>query len=100
MRVVFTDQALISIKLSFDFLHLQGVSSEKISSIFKRIFDRIDGLTQTLSISQKEFFMPGSEKEYRRIVESHFKIIYYLENDTIFITDLFDSRQDPKNRKG
>ena len=51
-------------------------------------------------IGQREYLTSNPDRQYRRIIESHFKIIYYIRNDTIFITDIFDSRQDPGTMKG
>jgi len=37
--------------------------------------------------------------EYRRWVVGHFKIIYRIDGERIIITDIFDSRQDPRNMR-
>jgi len=37
---------------------------------------------------------------YRRLVEGHYKIIYRIEDEYIYITDIFDSCQDPDKMKG
>jgi len=37
---------------------------------------------------------------HRRAIEGHFKIIYRVEGETIYVTDFFDSRQDPAKMKG
>jgi toxin ParE1/3/4 len=100
MKIVYTDQALISINTSFDFLALQEIPKEKIETIFDKIFNRIDALAQTPNIGQKEYLTSHSDKVYRRIIESHFKIIYFIEQETVFITDIFDTRQDPTKMKG
>ena len=34
-------------------------------------------------------------KNYRRIVEGNHKIIYFIENETVIIVTVFDSRQNP-----
>lgn len=34
-------------------------------------------------------------KVFRSLVEGHYKIIYYIEFDTIIILAFFDCRQDP-----
>jgi toxin ParE1/3/4 len=100
MKIVFTDQALISINTAFDFLALQEIPREKIAAIFEKIFNRIVALAQMPYIGQREYITSNSDKAYRRIIESHFKIIYYIHNDSIYITDIFDTRQDPDKLKG
>ena len=37
---------------------------------------------------------------HRRLVVGNFKVIYRVANDTVFITDIFDARQDPMRMKG
>jgi len=51
-------------------------------------------------IGQKEEYLEQLGKEYRRLVEGHFKIIHLLEGEIIYITDFFDTRQDPDTMKG
>ena len=100
MKIVFTDQALVSINTAFDFLAWQEIPKERIEGIFEKIFKRIEVLAQMPYICQREYLASDPDRKYRRIVESHFKIIYYIRNDTIFITDIFDSPQDPGTMKG
>lgn len=83
MKIVYTNHALVSLQLALDFLNLQGIPADRISSIFDRIFDRINTLEHNPFIGQRELLMPESEIEYRRIVEMYFKIIYYVADNTI-----------------
>lgn len=61
----------------------------------------------TKSLSLKEFPYKGQiednlthlGKGHRYLVEGNYKIIYRLEDDVIFITDIFDTRQDPERMK-
>ncbi len=41
MKIVFTDQALVSINTAFDFLAWQEIPKERIEGIFEKIFQRI-----------------------------------------------------------
>ena len=85
---------------AFDFLILQEIPREKIAAIFEKIFNRIEALAQMPHIGQREYLTSNPDKAYRRIIESHFKIIYYIQNDSIYITDIFDTRQDRDKMKG
>lgn len=38
-------------------------------------------------------------QEHRFIIRGNYKIIYKILNSTIYITDVFDTRQDPKELK-
>lgn len=39
-------------------------------------------------------------RQHRRLVCGHFKIIYYVDGEDLYVTDIFDSRQDPGKIKG
>ena len=51
--------------------------------------------------------MMGQEEEslvelgqgHRYLVEEHYKIIYRVIDDVVYITDIFDTRQDPDKMK-
>ncbi len=100
MRVVYTDQAKTSLQANVDFLLLQGIPLE----IILRIAEDIDIKTQKLVanpyLGQVEEHISNPSKNYRRLIEGHYKIIYYISGETIYITDIFDSRQDPLKMKG
>ena len=49
---------------------------------------------------QEEPLLEHLRLEHRRLVVSHYKIIYRVEEECIYITDIFDSRQDPDKMKG
>ena len=40
MKIVFTDQALVSINMAFDFLAWQEISKERIDGIFEKIWHK------------------------------------------------------------
>lgn len=56
----------------------------------------------------RDYPLSGQEEEYlkelglghRRIVEGNYKIIYRISDETIYVTDIFDSRQDPSKMFG
>ena len=49
---------------------------------------------------QKEPFLEHLGLGHRRLVVSHYKVIYRVSGEYIYITDIFDSRQDPDKMKG
>jgi hypothetical protein len=48
---------------------------------------------------QHEPYLKNLNKGHRRLIEGHFKIIYRIEGDYIYVTDFFDARQDPEKMK-
>ncbi|WP_444332565.1 type II toxin-antitoxin system RelE/ParE family toxin [Parabacteroides johnsonii] len=50
-------------------------------------------------IGAVEPLLATKSREYRYIISSHYKIIYYIQNTTIVIACIFDCRQDPDKLK-
>jgi len=55
-------------------------------------------LAERPKVGQMEPTLETMEMGHRRIIIGHFKIIYRIDEvlDAIFVTDIFDSRQNPK----
>jgi toxin ParE1/3/4 len=99
MKLVYTEQSLVSLEETLSFI-AQNVSHEKLIEIRDRILDKADTLLQQPLIGQKEPLLDHLGLGHRRIVEGHCKIIYKVVGEYIYITDIFDSRQDPEKMKG
>ena len=53
-------------------------------------------ILQNPAIGSKEPLLKGERKEYRSIVvHKNNKLIYYVENDTLHVADLWDTRREP-----
>jgi plasmid stabilization system protein ParE len=101
MRLVFTEQAQQRMNDSFQFLlEKQGVPSQKIDQFRDNIRLSIRQLLKNPYQGERETRLQYLNKEHRRLIEGYFKIIYFILNDSIYITDIFDSRQDPDKMKG
>jgi toxin ParE1/3/4 len=94
MKLVYTEQALLSLEEALDHI-APKVSHEKLMEIRDRILDSVDNLLVQPMQGQKEPYLEHLGLEHRRIIEGHFKIIYKVVGNYIYITDIFDSRQDP-----
>lgn len=99
MKLVYTQQALDGLKESLDFLSPK-VSPQSILSIRDRILNKADTLIAHPRSGKIEEYLEHLGLNHRRIIESHYKIIYRIEEQTIYITDIFDSRQSPDKMKG
>lgn len=99
MKLVYTEQALVSLHETLEFI-APNVSSEQLTKIRNRILDKADTLLKQPLIGQKEPCLKHLGLGHRRLIEGHCKIIYKIVDDYIYITDIFDSRQDPDKMKG
>ena len=99
MKLVYTQQALISLGESMEFI-APHVSGETLETIRNGILDRADKLIKNPSSGRREEYLEHLGLNHRRVMESHYKIVYRVIDRTIYITDIFDSRQDPAKMKG
>lgn len=101
MKVIYTNQSIYSLEESLRFsIDTQGLPPEKATSIIDQLFDRADSLARNPQKGQREEYLQHVQEDHRRIIEGHFKIIYKIIGESIYITDFFDTRQDPAKIKG
>lgn len=98
MKLFYTEQALISLQECMDFFPLE-VPAEKVNEIRDRILAKADMLLQNPYSGQQEEYLEHLDKGHRRLIEGNYKIIYRVQGENIYITDIFDSRQDPVKMK-
>jgi plasmid stabilization system protein ParE len=94
MKLIYTEQALVSLEEALNFI-APKVPHEKLLEIRDEILDGADTLLLHPLQGQEEPFLEHLGLGHRRIVVSHYKIIYRIIEEYIYITDIFDSRQDP-----
>ncbi len=99
MNLIYTEQAILGLEEALEFL-APKVSHEKLIEIRDKILNAADTLTQQPYQGQTEPNLKHLGLDHRRIIESHYKIIYRVINENIYITDIFDSRQSPDTMKG
>jgi len=101
MKVIYTEQSLDSLEESLHFLiEEQELPLEKVLAIKTQLLDRADSLVTYSKTGQIEEYLEHLDKEHRRQIEGYFKIIYRIEGELIYITDFFDTRQNPEKMKG
>lgn len=101
MKVIYTEQALESLAESLRFLiQKQHVSIEQVSNIKTLLLDKADKLPEHPFSGQTEEYLAHLNLGHRRIIEGTFKIIYRVDGNIIYITDFFDTRQDPTKMIG
>jgi plasmid stabilization system protein ParE len=99
MKLFYTEQSLASLQECLDFFP-PDVPAEKVNDIRDRILSKADKLLDNPYIGQQEEYLKHLEKGHRRLIEGNYKIIYRVEGENIYVTDIFDSRQDPSKMKG
>lgn len=99
VKIIWTEPALNELALIYQYL-LDNTSSNIARSIIEDILDtsQLEIFPQSGAI---ELNLKNLQKEYRYILRGHekYKIIYRIEEKTIYIIDVFDCRKDPKDMK-
>ncbi|SRR5690554_1734826 len=98
MKIYFTEQSLVSLHESLEFISDQ-ISAEKLQQIRNQILNATDILLKNPKLGQPEEYLTHLNLGHRRIIEGHYKIIYRAKGQSIYVTDIFDTRQDPKKIK-
>ena len=73
----------------------QEVPNKKVDEIVSNLLDQVDRLLESPYVGQKESYLKELSKDHRRIIVNHIKVVYKVEQEMIYVTDVFDSRQDP-----
>jgi plasmid stabilization system protein ParE len=100
-KVAITHFALFQIKSIYDYYCIYA--SVKIAKKIKlEIITSIKTLKNNEVEWQKDEFLGYLNKNHKRLICGNYKIIYYysVDENRVYVTDVFDSRQDPAKEKG
>ncbi len=95
LKIYWTDIAKIEVKSIYVFLK-RGAKIAVAKKITQEITDELKRLTNQPYLGQIEQQLIGSSREFRSLVHSNYKIIYWinLDKNQIEIWDAFDCRQE------
>lgn len=99
MRLIVLDQAKDSFQRSLRVL-AKTYARAYLKRLRKQVVEGLEWLRANPGGGQFEEALEHLGQAHRRIVVGHFKIIYRVVGKTILVTDIFDSRRDPKGIKG
>lgn len=95
MRVEVSEYAARQLDGIWDF-HAIEASVAVASRITSKLVDDIEWLVDHPRGGQYEPLLEHLGMDHRRLVSGNYKIIYRIIDDLIFVSDIFDSRQDPQ----
>jgi plasmid stabilization system protein ParE len=91
LKVIWANQSKEQLKAIYN--HYKVVSSQGATNVKNDILKSGRELVFVKQYQQDEI-----EPEFRRIIVRHYKLIYTIEEDTIWILRIFDTRKDPKSQ--
>ena len=98
IRIEWSEQSERQLKDIFDYYSFE-VSPRIAKKIINRILDRVSILESNPSAGPKEELLNDYPEEFRYLVESNYKIIYWQKENLITIASVFDCRQNPEKIK-
>jgi toxin ParE1/3/4 len=99
MKLVLTDPAKMRLKAIHDY-YKENVSLKIADKIKSGIISKLKHIQEFPYAGQEEGYLKKMGLGHRRMVEGNYKIIYRINDETIYITDIFDSRRDTSKMFG
>ncbi len=97
-QVIWTNFAISELKNIY--LYYRMVATDKVADkIRKSIFDSTRHLSKQPLIGAVEENLIDLKQGHRYLVVGNYKIIYRIIHDNIYVTDIFDGRQNPRKMK-
>ncbi len=98
MDIIWTEFASKELKNIYEYYKVRaGMSVAK--KIKSKIFESTKNLSEQPLMGQIEENLKSLNQHHRYIVEVNYKIIYFVDTNTVYITDVFDCRQNPEKMK-
>ena len=98
MKVFWTKFALVSLHTIFNY-YKENVSLRVAQHIKNSILSSTRQLEKHPLSGSIEKLLIDLEEGHRYIIRGNYKIIYKILNKKVFITDIFDTRQNPETIK-
>ena len=98
IRIEWSELSERQLKDIFDYYSIKA-SPRVARKIINRIIDRVDILESNPLSGPKEELLIDYPEEFRYLVESNYKIIYWKKGNLITIASVFDCRQNPDKIK-
>ncbi|MCX6252463.1 MAG: type II toxin-antitoxin system RelE/ParE family toxin [Bacteroidetes bacterium] len=98
IRIEWSELSERQLKDIFDYYSLE-VSPGIARKIINRIIDRVSILESNPLAGPKEELLSEYPEEFRYLVESNYKIIYWKKENLVTIASIFDCRQNPEKIK-
>jgi plasmid stabilization system protein ParE len=100
MNVVITDEAHQRLEKELNFLvQVRQLPEFKALQLGKKLLKKAVSLSQHPYMGQEEPFLITLNQGHKRLMEGDFKIIYFIENNTVYVTNFFNTRRDPESMK-
>ena len=98
MRIEWSELSERQLKDIFDYYSFEA-NSRIARKIINKIINRVSILESNPFAGPKEALLCNYPEDFRYLVESNYKIIYWKKGNLITIASVFDCRQNPEKIK-
>lgn len=98
IRIEWSELSERQLKDIFDYYSLE-VNARIARKIINRIIERVAILKNNPFAGPQEELLSNYPEDFRYLIESNYKIIYWKNENLITIASIFDCRQNPKKLK-
>lgn len=95
IRIEWSGQSERQLKDIYDYYSIEA-DSKIARRIINKIIDRVSILESNPLVGAKEELLSKYPEDYRYLIESNYKIIYWKMENLITIASVFDCRQNPQ----
>lgn len=100
MQVIWNTEAVQQLDRLLDYVG-QEFGQRVMQSLYTRLLSYEPLLAANPGMGRKEPLLEGHPKGFRSlVVHKYCKIIYYVDGDTLYIADLWDTRREPRSQAG
>lgn len=97
-KVIWTKKAQSDLHEIYDYMKKD--SEDRAIKLIDAIVKKVDILEQGFfGAGQREEILRHLKKEYRRLIEGNYKIVYHISKDKVYINSIFYARQNPRKLK-
>lgn len=96
MEIIWTKRAVTHLEDIHKFYSEKSLSVA--NNLYNDLIESVDPLVDSPQMAQKEEALKHLKREYRAlVVKKKFKIVYYINEEFIYIVAVLDCRQSPKS---
>jgi plasmid stabilization system protein ParE len=94
MKIIWLRRASVALDGAYDFL--AKVSPAAANRLYNDILDRVELLASTPLAAPAERLLEDVPESFRSmVVQKRYKIVYFIEDETVKIADVWDCRRNP-----
>lgn len=94
IEIIWTNKSRYDLKLIYNFLS-ETINESIAFDTVTKLIEKVEILYDYPNAGQKEPKFEKLIRDYRRLVEKNYKIVYHQREKVIYINRVFDSRQEP-----